>query len=373
MELGFSISELKKFLKVSALTFNMAFDLNAFLAIDIGSNKVQSYAIAIIAFLSVTVVLVILKLIFRSHLKKLSEKTRTRFDDVMVAALDQIGIMFYVLVGIIIAIKFLVIEGIAKEIIDGVLFIGIAFYIVRFLQKIIKYLITTAIKKRKEVVDETALSLLSNFIGIALWIIAFVWIISNLGYDVTALVAGLGIGGLAIAFALQRVLEDIFASFSIYLDKPFKAGDFIVVGDSLGVVKKIGIKTTRIESLHGEEIVMSNRELTSTTIHNYKKMQKRRVVIQLGVTYDTSSKKLEKIPTLIKDIITKVKLADFDRAHFNIYGDFALNFEVVYYVNSSDYNQHMDTQQEILLEIKRAFEKEKIEFAYPTQTVFVKK
>jgi len=197
--------------------------------------------------------------------------------------------------------------------------------------------------------------------------------LSNFGYNISTLIAGLGIGGVAIALALQNILTDIFASFSIYFDKPFQTGDFIIVGNDLGVVKKIGIKTTRLQTLQGEELVISNKELTETRIHNYKKMQKRRIVFNFGLTYDTSSAKLKKVLQILKGIIDKIEIAELDRVHFNKFGDFSLNFEVVYYLASSDYNEYMDTQQAINLAIKEKFEKDGIKFAYPTQTVFVNK
>jgi small-conductance mechanosensitive channel len=197
--------------------------------------------------------------------------------------------------------------------------------------------------------------------------------LSNIGVDVTPLLAGASIGGIAIAFALQNVLTDVFASFSIYFDKPFRVGDFITVGADSGTVKRIGIKTTRLQSLQGEELIISNKQLTESRINNFKRMDKRRGVFTFGVIYQTEIKKLEKIPKIITDIITKNKTAELDRVHFKSFGDSSLDYEVVYYVKSSDYRVFMDIQQEINLEIIHQFQKEGIEFAYPTKTVFLQK
>jgi small-conductance mechanosensitive channel len=172
---------------------------------------------------------------------------------------------------------------------------------------------------------------------------------------------------------LQHILSDIFASFSIFFDKPFEVGDFIVVDDNLGVVKKVGIKSTRIQSLWGQEVVISNKELTSARINNYKKMQRRRVQFSFGVTYDTSLQKVEKVLIITKQIIDDINLTEFDRVHFKEYSKYSLNFKVVYYVNSSDYNTYMDIQQEINLSLKKRFEDEGITFTYPTQTIIVNK
>jgi len=205
------------------------------------------------------------------------------------------------------------------------------------------------------------------------WSIAGVFILDNLGYNISAVVAGLGISGIAVALAAQTILGDLFNYFVILFDRPFKRGDFVIIDDFLGVIVHIGIKTTRIQSLWGEELVFSNTDLTSSRIKNYKKMEKRRVLFKLGVTYQTTSEQIKKIPQIIRGIIEKVEDTIFDRAHFQSYGDFSLDIESVYYVIGNDYNKYMDIQQQINFAIKEAFEKEGIEFAYPTRTLFVNK
>ncbi|HNX91670.1 MAG TPA: mechanosensitive ion channel family protein, partial [Candidatus Omnitrophota bacterium] len=169
------------------------------------------------------------------------------------------------------------------------------------------------------------------------------------------------------------LLKDFFSYFSIVLDRPFKIGDFIVVGDCAGTVEHVGIKTTRIRSLSGEQIVFSNTDLTDSRVRNYEAMERRRVLFRLGVAYETPTQQLKEIPRVIEDIIKKVPGTQFDRAHFFTYGDFSLNFEVVYYVKSADYNAYMDIQQSINLAIKEDFEKRNITFAYPTQTLYINK
>lgn len=191
------------------------------------------------------------------------------------------------------------------------------------------------------------------------------------GVEITALLASLGIGGIAIALALQNVLSDLFASLSITLDKPFVIGDFIIVGDLLGTVENIGLKTTRIRSLSGEQLVFSNNDLLSSRIRNFKRMTERRVVFSFGVTYQTAREKLERIPGIVTRIIQSQEKTRFDRAHFKEFGASALNFEVVYYVLSSDYNIYMDIQQAINLELYRALDELDVDFAYPTQTLHV--
>jgi len=244
------------------------------------------------------------------------------------------------------------------------------------LSRVIDYFFEKIIKKRLEedsTFDSSIIKLLGKGLRAVVWFVALLLVAQNLGYDITALIAGLGIGGIAVAFALQGILSDIFASFSIYFDRPFQTGDFIIVGNEMGTVKHIGLKSTRIQTLQGEELVMSNKELTEARIHNHKKMERRRIGFRFGVVYDTPTKKLRQIPQMVKDIIATQESVDVDRVHFTEFGDFSLNFQVMYYMNTPNYTAYMDTQQAINLAIKEKFEQEGIEFAYPTQTVYVKK
>ncbi len=191
------------------------------------------------------------------------------------------------------------------------------------------------------------------------------------GVKVSALIASLGVGGIAIALALQNILADLFASLSISLDKPFALGDFIIVDNCLGTVESIGLKTTRIRSLSGEQLVFSNNDLLKSRIRNYKRMQQRRVPFTVGVTYQTPPEKLRKIPDLFKKQLELFDDVHFDRAHFKEYAAYSLNFEFVYFIHTSDYTRYMDIQQAINLGLYEAFEAEGIEFAYPTQKIYV--
>lgn len=176
-----------------------------------------------------------------------------------------------------------------------------------------------------------------------------------------------------MGLALQNVLGDFFSGIIILFDKPFSVGDFIKVGDLAGTVKSIGVKTTRITLMDGQELVITNKDLTESRIHNFKKLRKRRQVINLGVTYDTPIRKLKKIPSFIKSAFKKIKDVELDRVHLTELGGSAKKFEVVYYINSQDYKYFRDQHEKILLNIIEAFEREKIEFAFPTQTVHVGK
>ncbi|HQR49035.1 MAG TPA: mechanosensitive ion channel family protein [Steroidobacteraceae bacterium] len=203
------------------------------------------------------------------------------------------------------------------------------------------------------------------------WALVVLLTLDNLGFDITALVAGLGIGGVAVALAVQNVLGDLFASLSIALDQPFVIGDFLVVGDLMGTVEYVGIKSTRLRSLSGEQIVMSNADLLGGRLRNYGRMRERRVVFTVGVTYETPRALLEKVATVLRSAIERRDGVRFDRAHFAKFGPYSLDFECVYYVLSADYNRYMDVQQAINFAIHGDFESLGVQFAYPTQTLWM--
>jgi small-conductance mechanosensitive channel len=207
---------------------------------------------------------------------------------------------------------------------------------------------------------------------ILLWSLVLLIILDNLGFNITTLIASMGIGGIAIALAAQSILGELFASLSIAMDKPFVIGDFIIVDTYLGTIEKIGMRTTHIRSLGGELIIFSNTDLLRSRVRNYKRMTERRILFALGVVYGTPAAKVEAIPEMVRGIIENDDMTRFDRGHFKEYGASSLNFEFVYYVLSPEYNDFMDTQQRINLAIYAKFEAEGIDFAFPTQTVHVR-
>ena len=226
--------------------------------------------------------------------------------------------------------------------------------------------------KKTDAASVTMILTLGSLGKVAIWATAALMAAVSMGQPITPLIAGLGIGGIAVALAAQNILGDLFASVSIVLDKPFVLGDFIIVDDKMGSIEYIGLKTTRLRSLSGEQLVFSNTDLLKSRIHNYKRMRERRVLFTIGATYDTPYEKVAAIPAMLREIIESQQPVRFDRAHFARYGDSALIFEVVYYVLAADYNIYMNVQQAVNLAIFRRFEEEKIEFAFPTQTVFLR-
>jgi len=250
----------------------------------------------------------------------------------------------------------------------------VTFYGLKFLVNLISFFIEIyLINKEKDKSKIKNLKGILILLKIIIWVLGVIIILDNLGYKITTVLTGLGIGGIAVALAAQSIFGDLFSYFIIIFDKPFEVGDFIIIGDFMGTVETIGLKTTRIRSISGEEIILSNSDLTSSRVKNFKRMPTRRVIFKIGVTYETPIEKLKKIPDIIKNIFESLKDVKLERVHFVSYGDFTLNYEIAYLVLSSDYIKYMDLQQEINFKIKEEFEKLKIEFAYPTQTLFIKK
>ena len=219
--------------------------------------------------------------------------------------------------------------------------------------------------------DATTLDSLGLIVKIAIWVILAMIILDNLDVEIDSLVTSLGIGGIAVALAVQNILGDLFASLSISLDKPFSIGDFIVVDEFSGNVEDIGLKSTRVRSLSGEELVFSNTDLLNSRIRNYKKLQERRITFNVGVVYGTPGEKLVRIPGMIEEIIKAIPDTRFERAHFVNLGDFSLDYAVSYYVLVPEYDTYLNIQQRINLSIYERFAEEGVEFAYPTQTVLV--
>ncbi len=338
------------------------------------NNTVGDYSIALGVFVGLVVVFSFIQWGILRRLETFAKKTKTDIDDTLVDIVRSLKPAFYYILALYFALQYLSFTLIIDRVIDGVILVVIAYQIVIALNILVDY---TFQKKAKREGKEAkkAYRFLSNFIKWGIWIVASLSVISNLGINITSLVAGLGIGGIAVALALQNILSDLFSSFAIYFDKPFEVGDFITVGANSGTVEKIGIKTTRLRALQGEEIVISNQELTSARIQNLKKMKERRATFTFGVVYETSLEKVKTIPDTVKEIFSKFKKGKvrLDRVYFTTLADSALTFEVVYYVPTREYADYLDIQQELNLKLMEHFKKEGIEFAYPTQTVYLAK
>lgn len=335
-------------------------------------NTVLSYLIAVGLFLLLIILLKVFRRLVLNRLKKWAEKTKTTLDDFLIQALERAVLPLLNFGAFYLSLNTLKLGTKIENILHAVSVVLITFFALRLLIAALKYIIETRIMKQDD--SEAKLKQVKGvmaIITVVVWVLGIVFLLDNFGYDVTTFLTGLGIGGVAVALAAQNILGDLFNYFVIFFDRPFEVGDFIVVDEKRGTVEAIGIKTSRIRSITGEELVFANSDLTNSRIHNYKRMEKRRVLFKLGVTYQTTLENLRIIPEIIKEIISSQEDAEFDRAHFNNYGDFSLDIEIVYYVIGTEYTKYMDIQQAINLRIYEAFGKKGIEFAYPTQTLYM--
>jgi small-conductance mechanosensitive channel len=334
-------------------------------------NMVGRWLVALAAAILVGGALVLLRKLLLGQLRRIATRTATDLDNVAAAALGATRWWFLVVVAVWAATLLLILPEAVRD------RLGILAALVTLAQ--IGIWGAVAVRgyvesySRRKLADDpasvTTVRALGFLATVLVWTAVLLVALDNLGIRVTAMVTGLGIGGVAVALAVQNVLGDLFASLSIVLDKPFVYGDFIVVGDLAGTVEKVGLKTTRVRSLSGEQLVFSNSDLLQSRVRNYKRMFERRVVFTLGVVYRTSREQMEGIPAMIKDIVEAQPDLRFDRAHFKSFGPSSLDVEVVYYVLGSDYNLYMDRQQAINLDILEAFNTAGIEFAFPTRTV----
>ncbi|MBB6611207.1 mechanosensitive ion channel family protein [Pontibacter sp. Tf4] len=335
-------------------------------------NTIQDYLIAAGIILIGSLLITIFRKSVLSRLRAWTENTHTRFDNFVVSSFSRFGIPALHIIVIYIGLNYLKFTALANRILIIATTVAITFLVIRFITSSLVLLIRSYFRRRYPDTNYTnEVSAISLIINIIVWMIGLGFLFDNMGYDLTAIIAGLGIGGIAVALAAQNILGDLFNYFVIFLDRPFEVGDSIAVGDKNGTIEHIGVKTTRLRSLTGEQLIIANSDLTSSRIHNYKRQERRRVDFTLGVAYETSTENLKAIPGLLRDIISEHELVAFDRAHFASYGESALNFTVVYNVLTSDFNQHMDLKQTINLRIFEAFAARGIEFAYPTRKLYV--
>ncbi|HYE54100.1 MAG TPA: mechanosensitive ion channel family protein [Chitinophagaceae bacterium] len=336
------------------------------------NNTVRDWAIALSIILGLLLLIRFFRLIVFRRIKGWAQRTESKVDDFAVRIIERSILPLLYLASVYSGVSYLAFPARVERIIHVAFLVAGTFFVLRLISAFIHFFLFRAIRHHENRDSkEKQLRGILLIINIVVWIIGLVFLLDNLGYNVTAVITGLGIGGIAIALASQVILGDLFSYFVIFFDRPFEIGDFIVVDDKSGTVEYVGIKTTRVRALSGEQLIFSNTNLTNSRVHNFKRMQLRRIVFTLGIVYETPAEKLKKIPGMVKDIITAQPDLVFDRGHFAGYGDFSLKFEFVYLVKSDDYNLYMDRQQSIYLAIFEAFEKEGIAFAYPTQSVLV--
>lgn len=336
-------------------------------------NTVLAYTIAAG---SIFLAWLIIRLLKGKVLKKVMEytsKTESRYDDIIFSTIQK-----FILPWIYIFVNYQILQQLHwsakwERILHVAMAVVTTYFFVRIVNHVLTLLLTGIMRRRNETeyrMKQMRGALL--VLKVIVWAVAIVFLIDNLGYNVTTMIAGLGVGGIAIALAAQTILGDLFGYFVIFFDKPFEIGDYVMWGDKSGNIEYIGIKTTRIRSLGGEQLVVTNSDLTKQALSNFKSLQQRREVLKIGITYDTPLEMLKEIPGMIREIIESKPRTKFDRAHMAALADSSINFEVVYLILTTDFNEYMDTRQAVLLDILSKFRETKVNFAYPTQTLYYK-
>lgn len=337
-------------------------------------NSLNSWLIAVGITLGVFIVFTLVKRLFHHRLNALVAKSRLQADDFLIPVLDQTRWFSFLAVGMLLGAQLLQLPSEVDLWFGRVMRIVLSIQLGFWGTGLIGFYIERSVAEKIDQdhgEDATTLDALGLIIKIALWIILALIILDNLNIEINSLITSLGIGGIAVALAVQHILGDLFSSLSITLDKPFAIGDFIVVGDFEGDVEDIGLKSTRVRALSGEEVIFANSDLLNSRIRNYKRLEERRISFTFGVVYGIPSDKLEAIPGMVEEIITPLENVRYDRTHLKNLGDYALEYSVVYFVLVPDYASYLDIQQKINLALYRRFESEGIEFAYPTQTVLL--
>ena len=337
-------------------------------------NTLRNYLIALGIIVVGFVAVRIFKSVVNNRLRKLSERTATNIDDYVIESINRFGIPILYAMVVYWALRYLALPERVDNILRIAITVVVTFFTIRFIANTL-LLLLKAYVRRKEGGEEKVKQLrgIMIIVNVIIWSVGLLFLFDNLGFDVTTVIAGLGVGGIAVALAAQNILGDLFNYLVIFFDRPFEIGDFVIVDDKMGTVEFIGIKTTRLKSLSGEQLVFANSDLTSSRIHNYKRMQRRRIVFKLGVIYQTSLEQVKQIPAVLRAAVEAQNEHEetvlFDRAHFASYGESSLNFEVVYNVLTGDYGKYMDVQQAINFRVYEEFERMGVEFAYPTRTL----
>ncbi len=345
-----------------------------FLELEIYGNPVQRWMVALAAAVVVGAALRWLKGATVRRLRAPTGKTSTDLDTLLLNLVAGTRPFFVVVLAVAAGAQVLALPAGVSRTVASIAGMVVLLQVGLWGNALLTFAVSHYIHQRveRDAASVTTIAVFSFVAKLALWTVVLLVALDNVGVNITGLVAGLGVGGIAVALALQNILGDLLAAFSIVLDRPFSVGDFIVVDDLLGTVEYIGLKTTRVRSLSGEQLVFANGDLLSSRIRNFKRMVERRVEFTFGVAYETPPDTLAAIPAMVRRVVEAQVSTRFDRAHFKAYGDFALTFEVVYFVLSPDYNVYMDLQQAINLEVVRQFRQHGIEFAYPTQTVYLR-
>jgi small-conductance mechanosensitive channel len=358
-------------------TIQTAFDFLA--AHRLINNTYAEWLTAFATMVAIMAVVWLVKRLAAHKLRRVAATTSTKWDDLLVELVEDVRFWLTLIVALGIASYGLTFGPVTMKVLQIATVSAVGLQLLLSSRLVVDFGLARLIERSRTQHGEpdptlrTSMVVLRFVIMLVLGVIVLLLALENLGVQVGPMLTGLGIGGIAVALAVQRVLGDLLASISILLDKPFVVGDAIQVGTQSGTVETIGIKTTRVRATSGEQLIFGNSDLLAARIQNFKRMEERRVAFTIGVVYDCPPEKLRQIPQIVQQIVEAQDQVRFDRCHIFKLGSYSIDAEIVFFVRSSDYRLFMDVQQAILLAIIERFAAEKIEFAYPTQVAIEKK
>jgi small-conductance mechanosensitive channel len=331
------------------------------------NNTVQQYIIAALLFFLFFALFKVLEGVVLRRVEAVAQRTKTDIDDALVQIISSLKPPFYSFLAFFLSLRYLAIVGLAYQIVRVILVAWITYQVVVAVHILVDYVIKRRVTKVNTPNAQAVANIVHGIISIALWAFGVLFVLSNLGVNVTSLIAGLGVGGIAVALAAQNILGDLISSLAIYFDRPFVPGDVISVGDVSGTVQRVGIKTTRLRSLTGEEVIIPNRDISAARIKNFKRMSERRIEFDFGIINELSVDQLRSVPGLVRDVFGPIDDVRFGRAHvFTLDGD-KVDVHVVYYVTAPAFTTYMDVNQQVLLGLKQTLEQQGMKLAYVKQ------
>ena len=335
-------------------------------------NTLSDWGIALLIIIGVVVATKLIIWFIKNVLKKLSAKTKTRLDDLLVEMLEEPIVYIFAMVGIWFALKRLVFPPDITDYIDKgfwfVVILAVTWFIARLLIALIDEYLAPAVEKSESDLDDQLLPVARKVIKYTVWILGILMALNNVGFNIGAILAGLGIGGLALAMAARDTVANVFGGVTIFTDKPFVMGDRVKISGYDGIVQEVGIRSTRVRTLSGTMLTVPNMKFTDNIIENVSMEPSRKITLNLGLTYDTPEDKIQLAMDILKDIIAHTEGTDEKvLVSFNSFGDFSLGILFIYYITKGA--DILQVQTDVNMQILKRFNENKLEFAFPTQSI----
>lgn len=335
------------------------------------NNSVSDYIAAFILFLVFFLSIQLFRAVLIVWVEKIAKKTKTKIDDFIVKTLDKKRRIFFTLISFIFAIETLVLAENIKVVFDNIIFVLCVIEVTKIIIHAIEFLFDRYLRTHNKT-KKAAYYAIINIIRIIIWSVVLLFVVSNFGINITSIITGFGVIGIAVAFAFQSILKDLFSYITILLDRPVDIGDYVKIDDKKGIIERIGIKTTRLKSIDGGEVIIPNTSLTEKKIDNFGKSNYRRVVHKVRIPLETKVEMIKKIKKELIRIAKSHSCNKIEHCNMSTIGDYFLEFDLVYRITPRNYYLYVNIKESINLSILKYFEKEKIMFAYPAEIIINK-